>query len=61
MHFAEIEGAEVGEEGFVDEVVVDGEVKSVRPGFGRIPIRDPIKFILDDFNGLVIHFNFISK
>ena len=49
MHLAEVEGTEVSEEGFVDQVVVDAEVECMRAGLGRVFVRDPIKAVCDYF------------
>ena len=42
VYLAKVKGPEVGEEGLIDQVIVNAEVEGVRSGLGWAAIRDPV-------------------
>jgi hypothetical protein len=59
VNLAQIEGTEVGEEGLVDEIVVNAKVEGVGAGLGRILVGDPVQPVRYNLYSLVFHIQLI--
>ena len=53
VNFSKIQRAKVGEERFVNEIIIDAKVKGMLTGFRWTFIADPVKASGDDLNRLV--------
>jgi hypothetical protein len=51
MHLAEVQWAEVGVEGLIDEVFVNAKVKCVLTGLGWRFVGDPVQPLGNDLDG----------
>ena len=53
VDLAQVQRAEVGEERFVNQVVVDAEIKRMLPGLRWVFVTDPVEATWDNLNGLI--------
>jgi hypothetical protein len=48
VHLTEIQWSKICKEGFIHQIVINAEIKGMRPRFWRVPIRDPVETTRDD-------------
>ena len=53
MYLPKIQGAEVCEEGLINQIIIDAEVESVLARLWWVLITDPIETSGNDLNGLI--------
>jgi hypothetical protein len=54
MDFSKVKWSEVGEEGFVDEIIINAEVEGVGARLGRVFVRNPIESAWNYFDRFVV-------
>jgi hypothetical protein len=62
VHLAKVERPEIGEERFIDQVIINAEIEGMRARLGWVLIRDPVEAIRYYLKGLVIHdYSYITE
>jgi hypothetical protein len=62
VHLAKVERPEIGEERFIDQVIINAEIEGMRARLWWVLIRDPVEAIRYYLKGLVIHdYSYITE